>query len=287
MSVEIKLDEVRVHRQSANIEQARQILSKISETLNVMSDDDDEVIDHYYENAASADHNSRISQTHLSRQKLLIMAKFQDGLLQMTEGNLKHQKDRRNALAIWGNARKLLLSAEQEVERYHPPDELWHDDIRVAIAAVNIKIGQKSLIHDAISTLESVQGRMEERYGSVRRTMDVRRKLNEARLKSHRKHVNLVTQSSRELLHWYTEHFRENTNSGGMTMCTIDCASHLVRGLERMGKRDDLKELKRKYNLGGDLSDINDSRRLGVLFKLSFFFILVVALYLGYHHQYL
>ncbi|CAN9166884.1 unnamed protein product [Alternaria alternata] len=287
MSVEIKLDEVRVHRQSANIEQARQILSKISETLNAMSDDDDEVIDHYYENAASADHNSRISQTHLSRQKLLIMAKFQDGLLQMTEGNLKHQKDRRNALAIWRNARKLLLSAEQEVERYHPPDELWHDDIRVAIAAVNIKIGQKSLIRDAISTLESVQGRMEERYGSVRRTMDVKRKLNEARLKSHRKHVNLATQSSRELLHWYTEHFREYTNSGGMTMCTIDCASHLVRGLERMGKRDDLEELKKKYNLEGGLSDIDDSRRLGVLFKLSFLCILVVALCLGYCHQYL
>lgn len=287
MSVEIKLDEVRVHRQSANIEQARQILSRINDTLNAMSDDDDEVIDHYYENAASADHNGRMSQTHLSRQKLLIMAKFQDGLLQMTEGNLKHQKDRRNALAIWGNARKLLLSTEQEVERYHPPDELWHDDIRVAIAAVNMRIGQKSLIHDAISTLESVQGRMEERYGSVRRTMDVKRKLNEARLKSHRKHVNLATQSSRELLHWYTEHFRENTKSGGMTMCTIDCASHLVRGLERMGKRDELKELKRKYNLGGDLSDINDTRRLGVLFNLSFFFILVVALYLRYHHQYL
>ena len=70
-------------------------------------------------------------------------------------------------------------------------------------------------------------------------------------------------------------------------MCTIDCASHLVRGLERMGKRDELKELKRKYNLGGDLSDINDTRRLGVLFNLSFFFILVVALYLRYHHQYL
>ncbi|CAN9216067.1 unnamed protein product [Alternaria alternata] len=79
MSVEIKLDEVRVHRQSANIEQARQILSRINDTLNAMSDDDDEVIDHYYENAASADHNGRMSQTHLSRQKLLIMAKFQDG----------------------------------------------------------------------------------------------------------------------------------------------------------------------------------------------------------------
>ncbi|KAH8626784.1 SPS1,serine threonine protein kinase [Alternaria alternata] len=287
MSLEIKLDDVRVHRQSAHFEHAREKLSKISDRLDKMGNDDDEVVERYYENRFSTNYNNWIPQTHLSKQKLLITVKFQSGLLQMAEGNAKYQQDRKEALILWHNAQKSLLLAEHEAERHYPPDELWHDDIRIAIAVVNTRIGQKRLIQEAISMLELIQDRMEKRYGFVRRTMDVKRKLNEARLKSHWKHVNLATESSRELLHWYTEHFKEYANSGAMTMCTIDCASQLVRGLERMGRRDELEALKKKYKLDGDFSEVEDFRKLAMLLKLSCLCILVVALCLGYQYQYL
>ncbi|KAI1523610.1 hypothetical protein PtrCC142_011461 [Pyrenophora tritici-repentis] len=136
------------------------------------------------------------------------MSKFQDGLLHMTEGDSKYSINQSDALAFWYKARGLLLSAVDAAETYCPTDESWHEEIRVAIAVVNTKIGQKSLVNDAIDALNLVRGRMEERYGLVRRTMDVEFKLNEARLKSSKQHVvKVATDSSREIFHWYKDHF--------------------------------------------------------------------------------
>ena len=285
INLEIKLDEVRMYRQSAIYDQAHRKLSDVSDAVNAMINSGDRFIQETYEHIIFRDGNRRTPLAPLSPRKLQIMANFQDGLLHLAEGSSRPRTDRKCALEFWNRARELLMSTESAFEQYCASDELWHDDIRVASAVVNTRIGGKGLIRDAIYTLELVRGRMEDRYGLVRRTMDVERRLNEARLQPNKQHVKIAIESLRELLEWYTDNFGKYASHGEYTTCTKTCASLLVRALRRMGKRDEASELRKTYRLEAEPSEEESSWvRQEVLLKVSIF-VVVVLLYLGYSYQ--
>ncbi|KAI0576369.1 SPS1 Serine-threonine protein kinase [Pyrenophora tritici-repentis] len=280
ISLEIKLDQARLYRESEQFDDAHRELSSIGVTIEKKISNGDKVTKQVHKRKTSGYRNTRRPEHHPSLPKLRIMSKFQDGLLHMTEGDSKYSINQSDALAFWYKARGLLLSAVDAAETYCPTDESWHEEIRVAIAVVNTKIGQKSLVNDAIDALNLVRGRMEERYGLVRRTMDVEFKLNEARLKSSKQHVvKVATDSSREIFHWYKDHFGEYATD------TKDCASQLVRARIRVGETDmeDMRAFIKYYGLEKEAEDMGNlwRRRLCIV---SFLCILLMTLCLVYRY---
>jgi hypothetical protein len=284
ISLELKLDQIRLYRESSRFDHAHQQLSEIGVAIDKMMNNGGGIVEQVHRRNTSGYRNTRRPENHPSLRKLRIMAKIQDGLLHMAEGNSKYPMKHKDALEYWRKARGLLLSAQYAAETYCPTDELWHDEIRVAIAVVNTKIGHKRLVCDAIDALKLVRGRMEERYGLVRRTMDVEFELNEARLKHNKQHVvKVAADSSRELFDWYKHHFGEYAAD------TIDCASQLVRGRARMGETDieGTRALIKQYGLEREAKDITCLWRWKLLLLASFLCVFLMMLCLVYRYQYI
>jgi hypothetical protein len=262
-SLRIKLDQVKVHRQTTQFDQAHRLLSDIQDGISTITTEGGRIPGHI-DNERARGYKARDLQT---------LVTYQNGLLHTARGISEYRTNPKAALQLWNRARELLLAAKKDAKITCPADTVWHDEIRAEIAVANTKIGKKHLIQDAIKILEAVWGRTKERYGLVQRTMDVERRLNEARLKSSKQHVKLATESSRELLDWYTMHCGQHMKD------TEDCALQLARGLELMNRRDEARAVRKKYRLEKGCAEVRNTWRWKILLPLLFFLLLLIALY--------
>lgn len=264
MDLKIKLDQVKVYRQATQFSEAHRLLSNIQEGIEIAST----------KGGRGPRHTNNERIHGFAARELQTLITYQDGLLHTAEGISKHKGNPRAALESWNKARDLLLKAKKDAKNTRPADQAWHDEIRAAIAVANTRIGQKHLIQDAIKALELVLDRTKENYGLVQRTKDVERRLNEARLKSSKHDVKLATESSRELLDWYAKH------CGSHAKDTEDCALQLVRGLEKMGKMNEAKMIRKKYRLEKDCSDARNMWSWEMSIMVFFFCLLVASFYM-------
>ena len=262
--LDIQLEKVRVYWKSGRVEPARRELSHIIESTGVLIKRDGQVLEPIQGNGCRVrfglPKNLREEdQRRRSIRMLQLKVTREDGLLYTMEGIQKHQKNPRLAHKSWKKARKALRLAQDAASQWFPDDAVLHDEIGEEIAVANTKIGTAGLVNQAITTLEAACDRAKSRYGQCRRTWDLERRLNEARLKS-KKHVEEGTDSANRLLQLYEERL------GPEKMATKQCALQLAKGLRYMGRWEERCALARRYT--GLEQELRDD--MGMFLRLEF-----------------
>jgi hypothetical protein len=263
--LEIQLDKVRVCWKSKNIKDARRELCHIVESTGLLKMEKNRLLEPI-QVVGSLVHlgtPKNVAEDYKRRdslRELQLKVTRENGLLHTAEGMFHEQTDPKLAAKSWRQARQALTLAQRAAKEWFSEDIVLEAAIGVEIAVVNTKIGTPDLVNKAIKILNTAHTKASFTYGSCRRTWDMERRLNEARLRSkNKKHITIGTESSRGLLALYEKRL------GMEKVATKKCAMQLEKGLRLTGQWEERDALVERYRFLEQ--DSCDDFRLFLLMK--------------------
>ncbi|KAF2656071.1 hypothetical protein K491DRAFT_757864 [Lophiostoma macrostomum CBS 122681] len=246
---ELELDSVRVLCMSKEHLEARDLLETIRSKAGTLSENEQGNVTttRVYEFTKWSE--KREGECALSRskrrvrlRKLFIQITREDGLLHSSESMAKPEsRFQSKGLESLNKARDAFRLSEKAAQEWFPDDKELSSEIGVEIAVAETKLGKPHLVKKAIHFLERRVKETRDSYGECRRSWDLERRLNAARLKCDQHHIEAATASAGKLLKYYERKL------GSDKVATRRCAMQRYEGLLLLGRRQEAEDLLREY----------------------------------------